>query len=212
MSSPPSIQNSEHIVSFYGAYLQDPHICMCMECMDKGLVLFLLAHFALTELIWNVYYSSFDNIYKKVGPVPEDVLGKIAFAVVSGLTYLYDVHRIIHRGRHTLLKCLMCCLYTHFHRDMLTQSFLADVKPSNMLFNSQGQIKICDFGVSGELINSIADTFVGTSTYMSVSRVASQSKIATIPDILCPLCSARANSRCSLHRQIRRLVTWYFTH
>lgn len=47
--------------------------------------------------------------------------------------------------------------------------WLTDVKPSNVLFNSQGQIKICDFGVSGELINSIADTFVGTSTYMSVS-------------------------------------------
>jgi mitogen-activated protein kinase kinase len=44
-----------------------------------------------------------------------------------------------------------------------------DIKPSNILFNSKGQIKICDFGVSGELINSIADTFVGTSTYMSVS-------------------------------------------
>ena len=43
-----------------------------------------------------------------------------------------------------------------------------DIKPSNILCNSQGQIKICDFGVSGELINSIADTFVGTSTYMSV--------------------------------------------
>jgi hypothetical protein len=43
-----------------------------------------------------------------------------------------------------------------------------DVKPSNILVNAQGQIKICDFGVSGELINSIADTFVGTSTYMSV--------------------------------------------
>ena len=44
-----------------------------------------------------------------------------------------------------------------------------DIKPSNILCNSSGQIKICDFGVSGELINSIADTFVGTSTYMSVS-------------------------------------------
>ncbi len=45
----------------------------------------------------------------------------------------------------------------------------ADVKPSNILLNSTGAIKICDFGVSGELINSVADTFVGTSTYMSVS-------------------------------------------
>jgi mitogen-activated protein kinase kinase len=47
---------------------------------------------------------------------------------------------------------------------------LTDIKPSNILCNSHGEIKICDFGVSGELINSIADTFVGTSTYMSVSH------------------------------------------
>jgi mitogen-activated protein kinase kinase len=46
-----------------------------------------------------------------------------------------------------------------------------DIKPSNILFNSKGQVKICDFGVSGELINSIADTFVGTSTYMSPERI-----------------------------------------
>jgi mitogen-activated protein kinase kinase len=41
---------------------------------------------------------SLDNVYKEHGPIPEPVLGKIAVAVVSGLTYLYDVHRIIHRG------------------------------------------------------------------------------------------------------------------
>ncbi|GAA5981536.1 hypothetical protein JCM11641_004090 [Rhodosporidiobolus odoratus] len=114
---------SPYIVSFYGAYLADPHICMCMEFMDKG---------------------SLDNIYKKVGPIPEPILGKIALAVVSGLTYLYEVHKIMHR----------------------------DVKPSNILLNSLGQIKICDFGVSGELINSVADTFVGTSTYMSPERIS----------------------------------------
>ncbi|EPT05278.1 hypothetical protein FOMPIDRAFT_1039674 [Fomitopsis schrenkii] len=114
--------NSEYIISFYGAFISDPNICICMEYMDKG---------------------SLDGIYKKIGAIDIDVVAKVALAVLEGLTYLYDVHRIIHR----------------------------DIKPSNILFNSRGQIKICDFGVSGELINSIADTFVGTSTYMSPERI-----------------------------------------
>lgn len=47
--------------------------------------------------------------------------------------------------------------------------FVADVKPSNILVNSRGEIKICDFGVSGQLIDSMANSFVGTRSYMSVS-------------------------------------------
>lgn len=57
------------------------------------------------------------------------------------------------------------------HSTNMEQRNALDIKPSNILCNSKGQIKICDFGVSGELINSIADTFVGTSTYMSVSSL-----------------------------------------
>ena len=45
---------------------------------------------------------------------------------------------------------------------------IADVKPSNILVNSRGEIKICDFGVSGQLIDSMANSFVGTRSYMSV--------------------------------------------
>lgn len=72
-----------------------------------------------------------------------DVLGKIAEAILAGLTYLYRVHKIMHR----------------------------DIKPSNVLVNSRGEIKLCDFGVSGELVNSVADTFVGTGTYMAPERI-----------------------------------------
>lgn len=56
-----------------------------------------------------------------------------------------------------------------------------DVKPSNILANSQGELKICDFGVSGELANtlSIANTFVGTSIYMAVSLLPIIQKIIT---------------------------------
>ena len=71
------------------------------------------------------------------------MLGKIAEAVLGGLAYLYAAHRIMHR----------------------------DLKPSNILVNSRGQIKLCDFGVSSELEGSIAETFVGTGTYMAPERI-----------------------------------------
>lgn len=113
---------SEYIISCFGSYLAEPNICICMEFMDKG---------------------SFDGIYKQIGAIDIEVVSKVALSVLEGLTYLYDVHRIIHR----------------------------DIKPSNILCNSEGAIKLIDFGVSGELINSIANTFVGTSIYMSPERI-----------------------------------------
>ncbi|CAA7263982.1 unnamed protein product [Cyclocybe aegerita] len=114
--------HSEYIISCFGSFLAEPNICICMEFMDKG---------------------SFDGIYRKIGAIDINVVCLVAHSVLEGLTYLYDVHRIIHR----------------------------DIKPSNILLNSEGSIKLCDFGVSGELINSIANTFVGTSIYMSPERI-----------------------------------------
>ena len=49
-----------------------------------------------------------------------------------------------------------------------------DVKPSNILISSTGDIKLCDFGVSGQLIDSMANTFIGTRSYMSPERLEGQ--------------------------------------
>jgi len=46
-----------------------------------------------------------------------------------------------------------------------------DIKPSNILISREGIVKLCDFGVSGELVDSLAGTFTGTSFYMAPERI-----------------------------------------
>ncbi|KAJ1889660.1 Protein kinase C signaling pathway involved MAPKK protein [Kickxella alabastrina] len=90
--------------------------------------------------------GSLESVYQRVaklrGQIGEGVLGKVAVAVLNGLVHLHS-WQVIHR----------------------------DVKPSNILVTGRGEIKLCDFGVSGELVDSIAQTFVGTSYYMAPERI-----------------------------------------
>ncbi len=44
-----------------------------------------------------------------------------------------------------------------------------DVKPTNVLVNKKGEVKLCDFGVSGQLEKSLAKTNIGCQSYMAVS-------------------------------------------
>lgn len=115
-----------YTVQFYGALFREGDVWICMEVMD----------------------TSLDKFYTKVChhgcQIPEDILGKVAFAVVSALHYLYSKLRVIHR----------------------------DVKPSNILINRKGEVKMCDFGISGYLVDSVAKTIdAGCKPYMAPERI-----------------------------------------
>ena len=104
----------------------------------------------------------------------------LPWQVLKGLQYLRDRHKIIHRGENCRcvlpMKLGMCLLFWHVLACPVSP---ADVKPSNILVNSRGEIKLCDFGVSGQLINSMANSFVGTRSYMAVSEFLYRTSICT---------------------------------
>ncbi|RXM27966.1 Dual specificity mitogen-activated protein kinase kinase 3, partial [Acipenser ruthenus] len=89
--------------------------------------------------------TSLDKFYKKViekgKKIPEDILGKMSVSIVKALEHLHSKLSVIHR----------------------------DVKPSNVLINNEGHVKMCDFGISGYLVDSVAKTMdAGCKPYMAI--------------------------------------------
>uniref|UniRef100_A0A8C7JKN9 Dual specificity mitogen-activated protein kinase kinase 2 n=1 Tax=Oncorhynchus kisutch TaxID=8019 RepID=A0A8C7JKN9_ONCKI len=116
------------------------------ECNSPYIVSFYGAFYSDGEIsicMEHMDGGSLDQVLKEAKRIPEEILGKVSIAVLRGLAYLREKHHIMHR----------------------------DVKPSNILVNSCGEIKLCDFGVSGQLIDSMANSFVGTRSYMSPERL-----------------------------------------
>ncbi|CDW61199.1 Pkinase domain containing protein [Trichuris trichiura] len=90
--------------------------------------------------------TSLDKFYRMCidlnHSIPEFFLSRVAFSIVEALYYMKVELNLMHR----------------------------DVKPSNILLNRKGEIKICDFGISGHLTDSLAKTInAGCKPYMAVS-------------------------------------------
>lgn len=101
--------------------------------------------------------GSLQDIVERGGCKSESVLANISYRVLKGLAFLHGTHQL--------------------HRD---------IKPSNLLINHFGDVKVSDFGIVREMENSMAKatTFVGTLTYMSPERIASEVRRSRVCRVL----------------------------
>uniref|UniRef100_A0A914ESH1 mitogen-activated protein kinase kinase n=1 Tax=Acrobeloides nanus TaxID=290746 RepID=A0A914ESH1_9BILA len=105
---------------------------------------------------------SLRNVFEKVHQLgnrnmfhEEKLLAFVAVAIVDALVYCNEA-KMIHR----------------------------DVKPDNILLNKNGEIKLCDFGESRILQDSLSSTFAGSLCYWPPERFdIEKSKYDTCPDI-----------------------------
>lgn len=127
----------------FGTILKE--LLILHECVSPYIIDFYGAFFQEGAVYMCLEYmdgGSIDKLY--AGGIPETILQKITYSTVMGLKELKEKHNIIHR----------------------------DVKPTNILANSRGQVKICDFGVSGNLVASMARTNIGCQSYMAPERIS----------------------------------------
>lgn len=111
------------------------------------------------------YRFSHQRLQQKI---PESILGKIALAVslCSNTRLFSESHLTVSLfSAAAVPQTVQALNYLKENLEIIHR----DVKPSNILMDRRGNIKLCDFGISGQLVDSIAKTRdAGCRPYMAV--------------------------------------------
>ena len=113
---------AQFIVGFYGGYYWNRHVHLVTEYMEGG---------TLADFIRSAEY-----------PLPEEVVGKIAYCLVSAVSFLKSI-RMMHR----------------------------DIKPENVLLNARGFAKLVDLGLAANLVASLANSLLGDLEYLAPEQL-----------------------------------------
>lgn len=124
---------SPHIIEYYGVFFEDNKIHICTEFMD-GTTLFSSAE----EPASSPFTSSLSSLADFLLPHPF-----LPFILAGGSLDRYIVDRVI---PPEVLAVIITKVLKGLHYLSEMKIMHRDVKPSNILINSKGMVKLCDFG------------------------------------------------------------------
>lgn len=128
-------------------------IYVAMRCRDCPFTVNFYGALAIDDELWMLMERmdmSLDKLRESISTkipnyhVPEKIVGSITYQIIMGLNYLRAEINVLHN----------------------------DVKPSNILINKSGQVKVCDFGICGILTNgSFVESIVGSKPYLAPEKI-----------------------------------------
>ncbi|KAH0624510.1 hypothetical protein JD844_032059, partial [Phrynosoma platyrhinos] len=150
--------DSPYVTKYYGSYLKDTKLWIIMEYLGGGSALDLVSNqlsFMQLKAILTLFEFTIITYALEPGSLDEIQIATILREILKGLDYLHSEKKI--------------------HRD---------IKAANVLLSEQGEVKLADFGVAGQLTDTQIkrNTFVGTPFWMA-PEVIKQSAYDSKADI-----------------------------
>ena len=205
--------HSPFVTAIYGAYTTNTNLCIASEWMNCGSieVLFGRAGPMPEPLLETVTASvragravrAFFAQAQSTVPRPKCcgvLLVVVRFQVLLGLNYMFTELQLVHRGKRRTDGLNTACVFLERTGHSVTRAdacaapgacSVLDVKPSNILLNSHGRVKLGDYGLSIELMDLCGRQVFGTIQYCAVRMPKARLDRVRIPNSPSPHAPAR---------------------